>query len=372
MGKSDDKSKNADSGIGQRWFNVNKLRQETIDPKNPQNVRNRWYADGSDAYANQGKVIHFEHVPTGRQVYFKAFMTVFNESYNPNWTEETVYGRMDPIYLFKNTTRRLTVGFKIPAATESEAFENLAKLQAFIQFLYPGYQPVGADLSATTIAQSPLLRLKLMNLAANFPKGSTGLTLKGLKEGKSNASKGLLGTLESFNIIHNLNNPDVSLIEFGASGSAAMLSTMIEVDFTFNVVHETPLGWDNTGDGAEATFKSPNFPYGLDWENSKGATKSKALFNQAQNQYDTRNQKARKQRKKRTGRDLPESADNNAKALQAAGLAATMGAFGFSPAAAAAAAAAGGAANQLTDATENSQAETVPTDGANPANESTE
>ena len=76
------------------------------------------YADGSDAYANINKiVISFYHVPTGRSVYFKAFIEAFNETYTSNWNSEEVYGRPDPIYLFKNTTRNITLAFKIPAAT---------------------------------------------------------------------------------------------------------------------------------------------------------------------------------------------------------------------------------------------------------------
>tara|TARA_R110000824_G_scaffold63_1_gene186 strand:- start:7830 stop:9002 length:1173 start_codon:yes stop_codon:yes gene_type:complete len=300
----------SNSGIGQKWFSVNKLRQKEIDPDSAVDVNN-WYADGSDAYANQGKVIKLEHVPSGRTLYFKAFMTAYNESFSPNWAEETVYGRMDPIYLFKNTTRKLTVAFQVIAASESEAFENLAKIQALAQFLYPNYNSVGVDLSATSIAQSPLIRFKLMNMAQNVAGTDRGTTFGDFKEGAAmDSGQGLLGVLEGLNIQHNLHNPDVGVLEFGKDGVGAILPKQLEVDFTFNVIHERPLGWD--GEGEEMSFKTPDFPYGLDWENSEGATKSKGLFESEQQHYTNQSNETRAERRARTGRleDNQASQDN--------------------------------------------------------------
>ena len=93
------------------------------------------YVRASDAYAmNKGAYISFQHVPSKTTVNFKAFITTFNESYNSDWAPEVVYGRIDPIYLFKNTTRKISLAFKIPAETESEALENLGRVQKLVQF----------------------------------------------------------------------------------------------------------------------------------------------------------------------------------------------------------------------------------------------
>ena len=70
------------------------------------------YADGSDAYANNGFILSFFHIPSEKQVYFKAFITAYNETYSSDWSAETVYGRGDPIYMFKNTRRTITLAFK--------------------------------------------------------------------------------------------------------------------------------------------------------------------------------------------------------------------------------------------------------------------
>ena len=99
--------------------------------------------DGSDTLANQvGQVISFQNVRNDKDVFFKAFITAFNETYSPNFNPTEVFGRTDPIYQYKNTTRNITLAFKIPAASESEAFENLGRVQKLLQMLYPSYEPI--------------------------------------------------------------------------------------------------------------------------------------------------------------------------------------------------------------------------------------
>ena len=92
---------------------------------------------GDDALANAGMVIQFVHIPTGNIINFKAFIESFTETYKSSWSTETVLGRMDPIYLFGSTDRTISLAFKVPAASDGEAYENLGKTQSLIQFLSP-------------------------------------------------------------------------------------------------------------------------------------------------------------------------------------------------------------------------------------------
>ena len=72
----------------------------------------------TDGLANNAEaVLSFFHVPSESDVFFKSFITTFAESYNCDWNPDTVFGRTDPIYTFKNTTRSITLGWKIPAET---------------------------------------------------------------------------------------------------------------------------------------------------------------------------------------------------------------------------------------------------------------
>jgi len=126
--------------------------------------------DASDGYANSGFVISFYHLMSKKTLKFKAYITNFNESYASNFASEPVFGRADPIYAYRNTERRIALTFRAPAASTGEAYENLAKAQALVQFLYPAYTDANNSL---TISQTPLTRLKIMNLINNH-SGSQG------------------------------------------------------------------------------------------------------------------------------------------------------------------------------------------------------
>ena len=96
--------------------------------------------DGSDSLANQREmVISFYHVPSGRSVFFKAFIMAFTETYNSNFTPTEAFGRTDPIYQYKNTTRKISLTIEVPAASEGEAYENLGRVSALEQMLYASY-----------------------------------------------------------------------------------------------------------------------------------------------------------------------------------------------------------------------------------------
>ena len=172
---------------------------------------------------------------------------------------ESVYGRADPIVMFKQTTRNISVGFKIPAASESEAFQNLSKVQKLIQFLYPNYTNIG---SATTIAQSPLTRLRVINLLKKSGGGDYGgRTFDKLSTIGAGEIKGALGVIKNVSITHNLET-DIGVMEMAPG---VILPKLIEVNFDFTVIHENHLGWSGS------KFSNPSFPYNLDFENSEGS-----------------------------------------------------------------------------------------------------
>jgi hypothetical protein len=218
----------------------------------------------TDGLANHAEaVISFFHVPSESDVFFKAFITTFVESYQSDWNNETVFGRTDPIYTFKNTQRHITLGWKIPADTMGEAYHNLAKVQKLAQFLYPNYADLGA--SGAVLSQSPLVRLKVMNLAAKSPPtdmyenvDSTGQSAASLfKSYKStnNPSQGILGVISNVNINHNLENPEIGVIQPDGKQNL-VLPKMIEVSIDFACIHESTLGWTEGNN-----FITPSFPY---------------------------------------------------------------------------------------------------------------
>jgi len=260
------------------------------------------YTDGSDAYANNYQtVISFFHVPTQKEIFFKAFITAFNETYASDWSSERIYGRSDPVQMFKQNERKISLGFKIPAASSGEAYENLAKLQLLMRFLYPVYAMPTAASGALTVTQSPLIRIKFMNLLAKQAPGYTQHLISGdgltreqylkdyIKSSTFDAEQGLLGLITNLTFNHNMEG-DIGVIDAPTiaepaatdskfklfsnpadpapttQGSGVVLPKMIDVTLGFSAIHEHSLGWEpnpaNDPPGSLA-FSSQRFPYNV-------------------------------------------------------------------------------------------------------------
>jgi len=275
------------------------------------------YIPATDYYADQkGMHISFMHVPSNSVVSFKAFITAYNENFISNWAQEEVYGRADPIYMFKNTTRKITLTFKIPAASQSEAFENLGRVQKLVQFLYPSYTTVDGNVFAQTISQSPLVRMKVLNLGQShvhgtgdaqstqseiesaFTTGEITEVKESYKGGIANAvaeveaeadssppwpsytyktmtdktlsgeqspNFGLLGIIENLTVNHNLEGEDGAFEE----GPGKVLPKLIDVQISFAAIHEHVVGWQEDSSLAEGSrFAVGAFPYSVDMEGS--------------------------------------------------------------------------------------------------------
>ena len=226
------------------------------------------YVSPSDSMANidggAAMVVSFFHEPSGQDVFFKAFITTLNESYNSDWTEEQVYGRTDPIQLFKQTTRRITLGLKVPAETAGEAFDNLARVGKLTQFLYPSYKSLNGQ--TNTLSQGPVLRMKVMNLIRKMTRhdaiGPVSVGAEDLASygSDSDSSMGLMGIITSLSVNHNLETSDIGLLHHGHN---TILSTMMEINIDFTVIQEDGLGWDDD------SFSVESFPYGAVTKSNK-------------------------------------------------------------------------------------------------------
>ena len=111
----------------------------------------------------------------GSTFLFPAFLTSFTNSFSSNWSEEQVYGRIDPIGTFQGTKRRINIGFDIIAYDESEAKSNMLAINAVTEMLYPSYNDVGevtgdsgTNGNALILSKSPLVEIKFANLIQDF------------------------------------------------------------------------------------------------------------------------------------------------------------------------------------------------------------
>ena len=260
----------ASEGPKTGYFNVHKY-----NDSREQHGRTK-FVSPSDAIANNhAMVVSFQHEPSGQSVFFKAFISSLNESFSSDWIEEVVYGRTDPIQLFKNTTRRISLGLKIPAETFGEAYDNLGRVAQLTQFLYPVYSKAGGDADSDigwVPSQGPLIRLKVMNLIAKPREEDDRPTNYESYKSSADPALGLLGAISSLSISHNLETPDVTTF---AKDSNTVLPGLIELSMEFVAIHEVDnkerpfLGWS---DDAAPKFNDETFPYGVTLMSDDNAT----------------------------------------------------------------------------------------------------
>ena len=64
----------------------------------------------AEGYANSGNYyVHILGLHSGVDVKFQAMLTNFSDNWTSKYNPEEVYGRMDPIMTFQNTTRKMTI-----------------------------------------------------------------------------------------------------------------------------------------------------------------------------------------------------------------------------------------------------------------------
>jgi len=182
--------------------------------------------------------INFEHVLTGQQVSFPAFLTSFDDSWSSEWESQTVYGRMDDIRTFKRTSRSISLAWMVVAASEAEATHNLEACSRLISMLYPTY----AGGSATTISGSPLFKLKFGNLISDPANPGWGSTV---------TESGLVGTIDGLSYSPDLEGMGFFVVESG------LLAKQVNLSCTFTVLHTKPVGWRGK------SFRQVGYPYGV-------------------------------------------------------------------------------------------------------------
>ena len=182
-------------------------------------------------------VLTIQHVPTGAEVSFPAYLENLSDLYSSTWQAEDVYGRMDPITTFVNTRRAISVAWNVPAESFSDAKNNLRKINKLMTFLYPLYSDSKGG--ATAINQGPLVRIQFGNLICR-PDGS-----------------GLLGYLNGFTFDPTVENGMFYGQAETGGVAAEYYPKSIRLNTEMNVLHEHELGFKPGGpDGKSFVFRN--------------------------------------------------------------------------------------------------------------------
>lgn len=204
---------------------------------------NSTYNDPSDFLANhKGQFLEFFSVPNGVSVAFKAYITLFSDRFESDWSEEDAFGRMDPISAFKRTKRVISLGWTVIAGSQEEAIENLEKVSLLKKMLYPTYESLNSG--ASGIQSSPLFKLRFMNLIQNVSA-----------QGQTAEVGGLLGRVGGFS--HDVEMED-GFFDILDNNVEKLYPQTIKLQCEYNVLHEHQLGWTNKTE----RNKFDKFPYG--------------------------------------------------------------------------------------------------------------
>jgi hypothetical protein len=236
------------------------------------------FVDGSDAYANGGKmVLSFLHVASKKSVFFKAFITKYDENWKADWKSNVAFGRTDPIYTYSNTIRNISLAFSVPASSESEAFENMGRIQSLSQMLYPTYMKAamgtkkpGGWRDQLLLSQAPLVRIKVLNLiqasSKSDPAAADKKSISEMTKRNDLYNQYLSSPDPELGLLCAINNISVSteMTKEGVleKGPNTVMPVNYNVSVEFSVIHEETIGWDDEGNAL-----APNYPYGAQmWE----------------------------------------------------------------------------------------------------------
>ena len=118
---------------------------------------------------------YFHDVRTNEIVSFHAFLTSLTDDFKPEYESSDAYGRVEPVRIYKGTTRTISVGFWIVATSLPDFDAMWTKINKLVTMVYPQYT-AGKQLSDSSgnyvftqpfsqlIGASPMVRLRLGDL----------------------------------------------------------------------------------------------------------------------------------------------------------------------------------------------------------------
>jgi hypothetical protein len=183
---------------------------------------------------------------------FSSFVTQFNDTWTPQWRQDFVYGRMDPISFYGGTDRKLTLGFRVIAEDQAQAAANMKNIESLIQYQYPAYE---SRPNISTIKAPPYFKLTFLNVT------NIG----------SDSVQGYL----SAPLMINPGFEDRNKVQFWQNEK--LLFSDVDIVLQMYVLHQKAVGYygDKFGSGENGI---PSYPYNASLDASKTIDGKKAPF----------------------------------------------------------------------------------------------
>lgn len=255
-----------------------------------QNVKFKKSDLSNSSAAEAGTILEIipVHIKNPPVIQFIAYLDSLADNFNTNYSETQPFGRPDPYYVWKSNKRSIRVAFSIPSSSVATALDNMNSLSWFLGSLYPSYKTTQ---TATSIAASPMFRVRFSNLICSSTNDGQGLL--GVIKGTSvthQVKEGFIG-LNPQNMGSSFGNTEARLLkEAGFEGSVSegkkfLVPKLMTIGFTLDVVHDHSLGWDyNTGQWRGGS-SAPRFPhdFGLNRDTSDTPSAGATVFEEGQN-----------------------------------------------------------------------------------------
>lgn len=254
--------------------------------------------------------IKITHVPTNTTVNFEPYIESFSDNFNSMWDSTPVFGRMDEIKNFKQTTRTISLAWNVIGESEETARQNYINCSTLMAMLYPVYnttaisneiRPVEVDLQnsiddirqrisdAADTAEDAQINSIILNDLNN--EIETILSSVRNNERSRNGATNTVDTREAAimssppifkinfsNLIKNSNgnelygtiegfkyepDPQMGFFIEGLGTQQMMYPKVVSLSFAFTVIHTSKLGWkyDETLQKYILRDRTQNFPF---------------------------------------------------------------------------------------------------------------
>jgi len=82
---------------------------------------------------------YFHDLRNNQIIAFNAFLDSYSDSFSPSWTEVEGYGRADPVAIYKNTRRSVSISFTAVATSKEDFNVMWFNMNNLVSMIYPQY-----------------------------------------------------------------------------------------------------------------------------------------------------------------------------------------------------------------------------------------
>jgi hypothetical protein len=231
-----------------------------------QNVEFKKRGFSNSAAAEAGTILEIipVHIKNPPVIQFLAYLDTITDRFESRFETQQPYGRADGYHIWTSNKRSINLTVKLLASSLTAGLDNLNNLSWLLAATYPTYKD---RKTATSVAASPLFRVRYGNLIATMSGGG----------------QGMLCMIRNISVTHDIKEGTLAAVPFGMSagggntagalikaagfdnvvreGEKVLIPKLIKLRFTLSVVHDHSMGWDQQTGNWRGSWAAPGYPY---------------------------------------------------------------------------------------------------------------